>query len=306
MYTINNVTVIIRSVGERTEQLCKKLILDQEIPEKNIFIIRERPFSTAMKVSYQTGLDNKLPWTFCVDADVLLKEDAVQDMLRIAKDEPEHVFGVSGKLLDKYFGAQRAAGNYLFRTKHLIHLINSILPYEEENIRPESSIFKSIQNKGLILKKKQICIGLHDFEQHNHDIARKTFTHSHKHVQHMSELVSFWLNASKFDMDFKIALFGLAKGITYYNNLKINVDEFKQLYREVDLQYGKKNNELSSFRIKSANDVQKAINDTDNYFKTDEIINIKLENDFREKFKEKKYSTLTRYFMRKIIDDIKF
>ena len=40
---------VIRSVGERTEQLCEKLLIDQDIPLKNIQIIREAPFSAALK-----------------------------------------------------------------------------------------------------------------------------------------------------------------------------------------------------------------------------------------------------------------
>ena len=305
MHTINNVTVIIRSVGERTEQLCKKLILDQEIPEKNIFIIRERPFSTAMKVSYQTGLDNKLPWTFCVDADVLLKEDAVQDLLRIAKDEPEHVFGVSGKLLDKFFGAQRAAGNYLFRTKHLIHLINSILPYEEENIRPESSIFKSIQNKGLILKKKQICIGLHDFEQHNHDISRKAFTHSQKHSEFISEFVTFWQQLANYDLDYHAALFGLSKGIIRSKDVKINTENFANLYEEVNTIYGLKSNEIEDFKIKSSEDIHKAMCNPDNYFKPDVKLAELLDKKFRLKFNEMNYRDLIKRFGTKIKNDLR-
>ena len=74
MESIDGVTVVIRSVKERTEELCKKLILQQGIPEENLFIIHERPFSRAMRVGYQLGIDRNLPWTLYIDADVFLRD----------------------------------------------------------------------------------------------------------------------------------------------------------------------------------------------------------------------------------------
>jgi hypothetical protein len=37
-------TLFIRAAGERTEKLCKKLILEQCVPESWVFVVREVPF----------------------------------------------------------------------------------------------------------------------------------------------------------------------------------------------------------------------------------------------------------------------
>ncbi len=48
MNSFNDTTVIIRSAGERTEQLCKKLILEQGVPELQVFVVREVPCSATI------------------------------------------------------------------------------------------------------------------------------------------------------------------------------------------------------------------------------------------------------------------
>ena len=44
-----DVTVIIRSVGERTTDLCRKLILSQGVNESDLNIVSVSPFSEALK-----------------------------------------------------------------------------------------------------------------------------------------------------------------------------------------------------------------------------------------------------------------
>ncbi len=58
-----DITVVIRSVGERTELLCKKFVLTQGVPEENVFMIHEKPFSKAMKAGYQAGFEKGNVWT---------------------------------------------------------------------------------------------------------------------------------------------------------------------------------------------------------------------------------------------------
>jgi hypothetical protein len=304
MNPLDNVTIVIRSVGERTETLCKQLILQQGVPEDHVFTIHEQPFSRAMKVGYQLGVDQNRTWTYCVDADVLLRDGAVHDMIAQISKMPANTLGISGELLDKLLGKRRTVGNHLFQTKFLSRMIENILPYEKEDIRPESSIIKKLMSTGLTFKKNVDLIGLHDFEQHYHDIARKAFTHSRKHIQHMDEFVSYWLTASQNDMDFKAALFGLSKGIIQDDEVKINVDIFGDLYSEVDLRFEKKNEDVMSFEIKSGKDVVNVINDPDNYFYSGKILDDKFEKIFKKKFKNKKYKTLIRHFLGKVLADL--
>ena len=255
----DQVTIIIRSVGERTEVLCKKLILDQGVPEENVFVIRETPFSKAMRVGYQKGIDNTLKWTYCIDADVLLAGNAIKDMLSIANQQPDEVFTISARLVDKFFNFPRRVGNHLFRTSSLASMISNIAPYEKEGIRPETDAKNVLIEKGGIEHKLDDIIGLHDFEQHYEDIARKAYVHANKHAEFLGEFVPHWKENAASDDDFKVALIGLAEGLKFFENVKINDNEFESLKELINKLFEKKSENQHSFDINTYKKIQNII-----------------------------------------------
>ena len=305
MKRLHDVSVIIRSVGERTEELCKKLILDQGIPQENLFVINEKPFSKAMKVGYQLGIDQDLSWTYIIDADVLLRENAIIDMVKAIEQMPDNTLGISGELLDKLMGRKRTAGNHLFCTEYLHLMIKAIQPYEKENIRPESTIIKRLKKNGLFFEKNKKFIGLHDFEQHYHDIARKAFIHSKKHIEHISDYIQFWQASLRKDQDFRAALFGLSRAINHTEGVKININDFTSLHEEVIEVFEKKSNLISDFEIQSFTDVEKKMNKKENRFFLDERFEKKYRKQFRRKFNEITYRELLRSIAGKIKSDVK-
>jgi len=69
-------TVVIRSIGERTENKCYQLI-EKQISKRNIFIVRKRPFTESIKESFKIAIEEKRKWLLCIDADVLVRENAI-------------------------------------------------------------------------------------------------------------------------------------------------------------------------------------------------------------------------------------
>ncbi len=306
MDSIKKITVIIRSVGERTQQLCEELTLKQGVPKENLFVINEKPFSKAMKVGYQIGVERGLKWTYCIDADVLMKEGAIKEMVQVISKKPENTLGISGKLLDKLLGKKRTAGNHLFRTKHLPRIISNIKPYKDENIRPESTIINELKGEGYFFYKNVGFIGLHDFEQHYHDIARKAYTHSIKHNEFLSEFITHWRIASKKDPDFDAAIFGLSKGLLHLNSIKINIDDFEALYEQVKTQLGTKKDEISSFRIKNFEDVFEEMHNTQNYFQLNDRLNDRYKKIFQQQFNSMSYLKILKSIALKLRKDFMF
>jgi hypothetical protein len=122
----DKVTIIIRSVGERTEKLCRELILAKGVFAENVVVVREAPFSAVMRKSFETGIQLGLPWTFCVDADLLLRPGAVEKMLHLGDAQPENVCEIQGYILDKFYGRPRQGGVHLYRTAILPLVLASI------------------------------------------------------------------------------------------------------------------------------------------------------------------------------------
>jgi len=302
---IENLTVVIRSVKERTESLCKKFIIDQGVDPADVHVIHEKPFSRAMEVSYKIGLQSGKKWTYCVDADVLLRKNSIVEMLTIANQQPETTFGISGRLLDKLFGNTRSVGNHLFRTSYLHLMLDAIADFNDETIRPESSAKSALKRKDLKWDKKKVIIGLHDFEQHYYDIARKTLTHSHKHTEQLSELITFWMLRCESDTDFKVALIGLAKGVSYFEDVKIDIDSFKVLNNQTEKKFGIKGVREDDFQVSSYRDIEDTLNNKNNFFEKNSKLDLKYNQIFVKKFYEKSYKDILVQFRKKITKDIK-
>ena len=119
------VTVVIRSVGERTENLCRELVAAQ-IAHRNIFLVREKPFACAVQRTFQIGIDQGRPWTLAVDADTLLLPGVIQRLYACAENQDANLFKAQGLVIDKFLSSPRAAGNHFYRTAHLNRALNYI------------------------------------------------------------------------------------------------------------------------------------------------------------------------------------
>ena len=228
---LEKLTVIIRSVGERTEKLCYELTLAQNVSPESIFVVRESPFSKAMQASFQIGLERECPWTFCIDADVLLQPGSIEKMLRIAEVQEKNVCEIQGYILDKFFGGPRTAGNHLYRTSHLEKVIKNI-PTDGTDIRPEYYTLQTMKNQGYPWVVVPYLVGIHDFEQYYRDIFRKCFVQAHKHQAFTDLFLSIWRTGATHDLDYRMALTGFAKGIEYYDNVSINSkDKIYETYK---------------------------------------------------------------------------
>ena len=97
---VNNLTVIIRSVGERTEKICKELFVE-EVGAKNVFIVKEVPFSAALKRSYEIGIQQNKKWTLCTDADILIKKDSINPFIDFANNLKSSAFKIYPYFVDK-------------------------------------------------------------------------------------------------------------------------------------------------------------------------------------------------------------
>jgi hypothetical protein len=226
---INNVLIIIRSADERTEKLCKKLILEQGVPEEQVVVVREAPFSVAMHKSFELGLKSGYKYTFCVDADVLLRAGSIIYMIDQFECQPENVCEIQGSVLDKFFGGPRPGGTHVYRSSFLPAVIKRI-PEEGVDIRPEYHTLRAMAADGFPWIRIPYVLGTHDDEQYNFDIYRKCFVHAVKHV-HLADLFSeVWKAKVEKDTDFEVALRAFADGFQYRDALFI--DKNQTIYKE--------------------------------------------------------------------------
>lgn len=218
---LQKVTVVIRSVGERTEKVCRALILEQGVPPEAVFVVRQAPFSKTLRVASEIGLEQKRPWTLFVDADVLLRPESIRRIVKVAEAQAPRVCQIQGYCLDKFFGGTRPGGIHLYRTSLLREFLSSI-PNDGEDIRPETRALTTMASKGFPWFLAPELVGLHAFEQTYEDIFRTCFVHAHKYSHLFEFLIPYWRSKVELDDDYRVALAGFAAGIEHSGLLRID------------------------------------------------------------------------------------
>ena len=242
------ITIVIRSADERTEKICKNLILEQGVNPEALFIVKEAPFSRAMRRSFEIGIKENRKWTLCIDADVLLRPGSIKKLIGFAEKQKSNVCEIQGFVMDKFFGGPRQAGNHLYRTSLLKKVITCI-PEEGVNIRPENHTLEKMAEIGYKWKSVPVIVGLHDHEQYNFDIFRKAFVHGIKHLDRAELLVTHWKEKAEEEPDFIVALKAFSDSIQFRDKAYINRDQvvYHQKFLETDFE------EKTSLSIESIN-----------------------------------------------------
>jgi len=228
---ITDVCIVIRSVRERTEELCRRLIIEQGVAQSNVYVVNEAPFSAAMRKGFELGIESGCEWTYCVDADVLLCPGSIASMQSVAEKTDQMTCEIQGVVYDKFFGGPRPAGNHFYRRSLLKELILRI-PEEGVNIRPEYHTLQAMKSDGYSWVDVNIPVGLHDSEQYLRDVYRKCFVQAYKHA-HLAEMfLETWRSSASVDSDMRVALAGFANGLKHLGEARIDT---RQSCYSVDL-----------------------------------------------------------------------
>lgn len=250
MISSDQLVVVIRSAGERTEAVCRELVL-RVVDESRVFIIREVPFESALRKSFSLGIESNAKWLLVIDADLLITPESLVHIVSEADAEPENVFHLQGIVFDKFFVDYRKAGPRLYRVKSLSKAI-MMIPEDGKEIRPEFSTIKRMESEGYKSKSSEIVFGIHDYEQFYCDIYRKCVVHSFKHKSEIDVLIKKWVSRAD-DMDYRIALAASLDAFTIYESASIDKRLFeksgKQLLKRIG--FDEKDKTLDSSEIEN-------------------------------------------------------
>lgn len=212
---IQNITVIVRSIGERTESLCLHR-LAQEIPLENICILRDIPLleSTVLMCHKAIEMDNK--YTVMFDADYIPRIGWAEDLLTEAEKHPYNQLGyVKGTIIDKFVMEKRGdQGGPMMYPTWILGLWLDVLNGLDNRLTPEASCQGYFANKGMLSVRTHIWLVLHGYEQDYRDIYRSCFIYGQK-LKGVRELLPRWENLAETDKDFKVAVHAYKQGMNY-------------------------------------------------------------------------------------------
>ena len=220
----HRLTIVIRTADERTAAVCTELVSSQA-RRANIQVLNERPFEAALRKTYETGIRLAAPWTMTVDGDVLLRNGAIEDFVASAEELPSNFVQIEGRVHDKLVGSYRQAGHRIYRTALLSKALQ-LVPNPGEQIRPEFSVLHKMALLGHPSRRIGAVLGIHDYEQFYRDLYRKAFVHANKHPELIHHFVTRAKASMQYDLDFKVFLRGLRRGLEHSGPVHIDVAAF--------------------------------------------------------------------------------
>lgn len=227
---MNDVVVVIRKNNERTYEVCR-MIIEQRVPENQIYTIEEKPFYRAVEETLKMGIHSS-QWLIAVDADVLLFPETISQMVSKANAIKKDFFFYQGAVLDKFFFGYRPAGPHLYNCKHIPRALELKAGFEND-LRPESFVRSRMEKDGYRFVQEEVDFGLHDFEQSYSDIYKKIFRHAVKHDRYMKKLAPLYKRFCELDYDFAIACVAIEDSVKYQGENSPSEQELNIRIKEV-------------------------------------------------------------------------
>lgn len=202
----DELTVVIRAAGERTESLCAGL-LRQQIPDPSqLHVLHEAPFSSAVRRTFEIGMQTNRPWLVAIDADIIPLNDVVLRIREICGKMAPEAFVATPLFLCKSVGGLATRGLHCYRASLLEEaygLIGEVPPGH----RPESCIHDSMVARGYTRECYAKIFGLHEYEQSYIHIYLKAMLRYRKD-EFREQIRSSLEQRAEQDPDCEVALWG--------------------------------------------------------------------------------------------------
>lgn len=196
----NDITIVVRSVGERTTEKCiehVKFVFNTDCVE----VLRDiTPFQAMLKKCYEIGIERARKWTLCIDADVFMDKSKTEHFLNNVRYWMETVnyFSFTPCVFDYLMNKSRPAGIHLYNTRLLNEAINCI---EYTSLRPETSVKRQMADKGYPSLNISCTVGIHDFFNSYESLMMKGLLHVKKHAN-KEQLIVEWTKKAQEDKNF--------------------------------------------------------------------------------------------------------
>lgn len=244
--SLPSVSVVVRSANERTLSLCLNR-LKQEISITtnfiftDIYVVSADNFPDVLNMSINYGIRTARDWNLIIDADVVVIDGALSELMSWALNLPIEVSVVQPHVQDKILGYNRPAGVHLYRSEYLVELSDMIEMFRYDK-RPETSLLLEYERiSGRYFVNIPILFGYHDFEQSYKDLIRKSFLHGIKHSSISKSLLDYWFTCYQIsrDQDYLVIMHGYLFGLNSHKKSTISstdedVTNIYNLFKEIE------------------------------------------------------------------------
>lgn len=202
----NELTLVVRAAGERTEKACVELFR-QQLPDPNqLHVIHEKPFSTAVLQTFEQGIASGRPWLIAIDADILPLPDALERAREICGKMAPQAFCATPLFLCRTVGGFAMRGLHCYRVALLDEAIR-LTPSLPTDLRPESRYHDAMRTRGYTREIYAKVLGLHEYEQSFRHIYLKSMLRCRKDA-YVDQIRHRLVHDAPQDHDARVALWG--------------------------------------------------------------------------------------------------
>jgi hypothetical protein len=160
---------IIRSVGERTENLCIDSV-EQYISDVNI-IKNVSPFHKAVDQMFEYAAKQDWDWYIGLDADVILAPGWYDTLVNYLTHLEGNVFRIDFQIKDKFVDPL-LWGVHVYNNTHT-SLLRDVLKKTTHLNKPESAIVHQLRTHAKAINATGILLGYHGYHQYKKDIFNR-------------------------------------------------------------------------------------------------------------------------------------
>lgn len=214
-----DVFIVIRSVQERTTQICEELVRQQANNQNQVICIHETPFAEAHLKSMELAIKRGAKWSVLLDADVLLRSNALDLMIQEAEKRGEF-YMLNFGILDRGFMGP-SYGVHFYPT-HILSRAMQFADVARQAQKPETRICKEMVRLGVPTLVSQQVVALHGYEQYYADLYRTTFVRAvkFKYGEHLDYMLSAY-RQNYHDDECRLMLLAAIDGHLFSKNNKI-------------------------------------------------------------------------------------
>ncbi len=175
-----DLTIVVRAAGERTEDVLVEQ-LTRQLPNAGaqLTVLHEKPFSQAVRRTFEIGAASARPWLIAVDADVLLLDDAVVRIREICGKMDPRAFVATPLFLCRMTGGLATRALHCYRGPLLGEAIRA-MDETPMQIRPESRVHDAMTARGWTRECYAKPFGLHEYEQSFRHVYLKAMLRARK------------------------------------------------------------------------------------------------------------------------------
>lgn len=248
--------VFIRSIGERTEDICYQAV-NVWVPKENIHVIKNvSPSYLAFNEMFKQAKEQEYDWFVGLDADVVLSErwmDIIRRELLKMGDGKENMFKITFQVRDRITGEILNRGIHLYNGRFVNEalegmevvmqaakypMIYRLIGKKKFYVKPESSLAGIVRERyHLDARELSILMGVHGLEQYYHEIFRQFVTRRQRDETYLNtypEILNTETNDKELNLERKVAKLGWDKSAEMkINKVSIDaIDEYKYFLEE--------------------------------------------------------------------------